>query len=70
MIRKILFFIFLIITSFNVQASSNVVFIDINYIIEKSDSGNQITEILKKKRDKETKKLKEKKMNLKVKVIF
>ena len=49
MIRKILFFIFLIFTSFNVQASSNVVFIDINYIIEKSDSGNQITEILKKK---------------------
>ena len=62
MIRKILFFIFLIITSFNVQASSNVVFIDINYIIEKSDSGNQITEILKKKRDKESKKLKEKKI--------
>ena len=67
MIRKILFFIFLIITSFNVQASSNVVFIDINYIIEKSDSGNQITEILKKKRDKESKKLKEKKNQIKKK---
>ena len=49
MTRKIFFFIFLIITSFNAQASSSVVFIDINYIIEKSNSGERITEILKKK---------------------
>ena len=50
MIRKIFFFIFLISFSFSVQASSNIAFIDINFIIEKSNSGIQITEILKKKK--------------------
>ena len=67
MTRKIFFFIFLIITSFNAQASSSVVFIDINYIIEKSNSGERITEILKKRRDKESKKLEEKKNQIKKK---
>ena len=67
MIRKIFFFIFLISFSFNVQASSNIAFIDINFIIEKSNSGIQITEILKKKRDKETKKLEAKKNQIKKK---
>ncbi len=57
MTRKIIFFIFLISFSFSVQASSKIAFININLIIEKSNAGIQITEILKKKRDKETKKL-------------
>ena len=61
MIKKIFFFIFLILSSSYVNASSNIVFIDINYIIEKSNSGIQITQILKKKRDKETKRLEAKK---------
>ena len=67
MIRKIFFFIFLISFSFSVQSSSNIAFIDINFIIEKSNSGIQITEILKKKRDKETKKLEAKKNQIKKK---
>ena len=57
MTRKFFFFIFLISFSTNVQASSKIAFININFIIEKSNSGIQITEILKKKREKETKKL-------------
>ena len=57
MTRKIFFFIFLISFSSSVQAASKIAFININFIIEKSNSGIQITEILKKKRDKETKKL-------------
>ena len=57
MTRKIIFFIFLITFSFSAQASSKIAFININLIIEKSNAGIQITEILKKKRDKETKKL-------------
>tara|TARA_Y100001980_G_C14535092_1_gene311581 strand:+ start:595 stop:1107 length:513 start_codon:yes stop_codon:yes gene_type:complete len=67
MIRKIFFSIFLITLSFNVNASSNIAFIDINYIIEKSNYGIQITELLKKKRDKETKTLDLKKKEIKKK---
>ena len=44
MIRKIFFYIFLISFSFSVQASSKIAFININLIIEKSNSGIQITE--------------------------
>ena len=67
MIRKIFFSIFLITLSFNVNASSNIAFIDINHIIEKSNYGIQITELLKKKRDKETKTLDLKKKEIKKK---
>ena len=67
MTRKIFFFIFLILFSTSVQASSKIAFININFIIEKSNSGIQITEILKKKRDKETKKLEAKKKVIKKK---
>ena len=67
MIKKIFFFIFLILSSSYVNASSNIVFIDINYIIEKSNSGIQITQILKKKRDKETKRLEAKKNEIQLK---
>ena len=67
MTRKFFFFIFLISFSTNVQASSKIAFININFIIEKSNSGIQITEILKKKRDKETKKLEVKKKEIKKK---
>ena len=77
MIRKIFFYIFLISFSFSVQASSKIAFININFIIEKSNSGIQITEILKKKEIKRPKnlmqkkiKLKRKKKNLKIKTIF
>ena len=62
---KKIFFIFLISFSTVVQASSKIAFININFIIEKSNSGIQITEILKKKRDKETKKLEAKKNEIK-----
>ena len=67
MIRKFFFFIFLISFSTGVQASSKIAFININFILEKSNSGIQITEILKKKRDKETKKLEAKKKVIKKK---
>ena len=67
MIRKFFFFIFLISFSTGVQASSKIAFININFILEKSNSGIQITEILKKKRDKETKKLEAKKNEIKKK---
>ena len=77
MIRKIFFFIFLISFSFSAQASSKIAFININFILEKSNSGIQITNILKKKEIKKPKnlrqkkiKLKRKKMNSKIKVIF
>ena len=67
MTRKIFFFIFLISFSSSVQAASKIAFININFIIEKSNSGIQITEILKKKIDKETKKLEAKKKVIKKK---
>ena len=77
MIRKIFFFIFLISFSFSAQASSKIAFININFILEKSNSGIQITNILKKKEIKKPKnlrqkkiKLKRKKMNSKIKAIF
>ena len=67
MTRKIFFLIFLIFFSTGVQASSKIAFININLILEKSSPGIQITEILKKKRDKETKKLEAKKNQIKKK---
>ena len=67
MTRKIFFFIFFIFFYTSVQASSKIAFININFIIEKSNSGIQITEILKKKRDKEAKKLEAKKNEIKKK---
>ena len=67
MTRKIFFLIFLIFFSTGVQASSKIAFININLILEKSSPGIQITEILKKKRDKETKKLEAKKKDIKKK---
>ena len=69
MIRKIFFLIFLIFFSTSVQASSKIAFININLILEESSPGIQITEILKKKRDKETKKLEAKKKDIKKKEI-
>ena len=48
--KKSIFFIFFFISfSFYTYASTKISFIDINYIIEKSNAGSQITEILKKK---------------------
>ena len=67
MIRKIFFSFFLIFITLNVHAASKISFIDISYIIEKSNAGVQITEILKKKRDKESKKLNKKKEEIKKK---
>ena len=67
MIRKIFFFIFLTTFSFCANASNKIVFIDINYIIEKSNSGIEITKILKKKRDIESKKLEARKNEIKKK---
>jgi len=67
MIKK-LFFLFIFITiSFHVDASSKISFIDINYIIEKSNAGVEISEILKKKRNSEAKKLESKKNEIKKK---
>ncbi len=67
MIKKFFFLISITLLSSYSFASSNIAFIDINYIIEKSDSGVQITEILKKKREKETKKLELKKNEIRKK---
>ena len=67
MIKKIFFFVSFILVSSHSNASTNIAFIDINYIIEKSNSGIEITKILKKKRDKETKKLEMKKNEIKKK---
>ena len=61
MIKKIFFFIFLIFFQLSVQASNKIAFININFIIEKSNSGIQITEILKKKEIKKPKNLSKKK---------
>ena len=47
------------------KLASNIAFIDINFIIEKSNSGIQITEILKKKEIKKPKNLRQKKIKLK-----
>ena len=57
MIKKFFFFIFILIFSSNLSAETTISFIDINYIIENSNSGKEIKEILKKKRIDETKKL-------------
>ena len=67
MLKKIFFVFFFIFFALKVNASSKISFIDINYIIEKSNAGTQITEILSKKRDKETKKLEAKKISIKKK---
>ena len=67
MIKNFFFVLFCIFFTFKVDASSKISFIDINYIIEKSNAGIQITEILSKKRDKETKKLEAKKISIKKK---
>ena len=67
MIKNFFFVLFCIFFTFKVDASSKISFIDINYIIEKSNAGTQITEILSKKRDKETKKLEAKKISIKKK---
>ena len=67
MFKKIFFVFFFIFFALKVDASSKISFIDINYIIEKSNAGTQITEILSKKRDKETKKLEAKKISIKKK---
>ena len=67
MIKIFFFVLFCIFFTFKVDASSKISFIDINYIIEKSNAGTQITEILSKKRDKETKKLEAKKISIKKK---
>ena len=67
MLKNFFFVLFFIFFAFKVDASSKISFIDINYIIEKSNAGTQITEILSKKRDKETKKLEAKKISIKKK---
>ena len=66
--KKSIFFIFFFISfTFHTYASTKISFIDINYIIEKSNAGSQITEILKKKRNSETQKLEVKKNQIKKK---
>ncbi len=67
MIKKIFFSFIFIIISFNANSSNKITFIDLNFIIEKSNAGTQITEILTKKRDKEAKKLEAKKNSIKKK---
>tara|TARA_B100001057_G_C22403703_1_gene776916 strand:- start:159 stop:671 length:513 start_codon:yes stop_codon:yes gene_type:complete len=57
MIRKIFFFVTLILISTNVYASPKIAFIDITFLLEKSSAGINITELLMKEREKETKKL-------------
>ena len=57
MIKKIFFFISLILVSTSVSASTKISFIDITYLLEKSNAGMSITELLVKEREKETKEL-------------
>ena len=58
MIRKVLFLFFFILVCTELNASTKISFVDINFIIEKSNAGKEITAILKKKREIETNKLK------------
>ena len=67
MLKNFFFILFCVFFAFKADASSKISFIDINYIIEKSNAGTQIKEILSKKRDKETKKLEAKKISIKKK---
>ena len=57
MIKKIFFLVSLILISTNVYASPKIAFIDITFLLEKSSAGINITELLMKEREKETKKL-------------
>ena len=57
MIKKIFFFYFFILITNNVFASTKISFIDITFLLEKSNAGMNITELLVKEREKETKKL-------------
>ena len=57
MIKKIFFFYFFILITNNVFASTKISFIDITFLLEKSNAGMNITELLVKEREKEKKKL-------------
>ena len=57
MIKKIFFFIYLFLISTTANASTKISFIDITFLLEKSNAGINITELLLKEREKETKKL-------------
>ena len=57
MIKKIFFFYFFILITNSVFASTKISFIDITYLLEKSNAGISITELLVKEREKQTKKL-------------
>ena len=58
MIKKIFFSISLILISTVVSASTKISFIDITFLLEKSNAGINITKLLSKQRENETKKLK------------
>ena len=77
MIKKIFFSISLILISTVVSASTKISFIDITFLLEKSNAGINITKLLSKQRENETKKLKilqekikKKRMILEIKIIF
>ena len=57
MIKKIFFFIYFILISTKVCASTKISFIDITFLLEKSNAGINITKLLLKEREKETKNL-------------
>ena len=57
MIKKIFFFYFFILITNNVFASTKISFIDITFLLEKSNAGMNITELLIKEREIEKKKL-------------
>ena len=57
MFKNFFFLIFFILISNNVFASTKISFIDITFLLEKSNAGMNITELLVKEREKETKKL-------------
>ena len=63
--KKFFFLFFLISITFDANTAEKISFIDLNYIIEKSNAGVQITDILKKKRINEQKKLDVKKNEIK-----
>ena len=58
MFKRLILFTFFILFSYESNASTNISFVNLKYIIENSNAGKEITKILENDRKNETKKLK------------
>ena len=65
MIKRYFYFLFFILIGFNSYAETTVNFVDIKFLIDQSNSGKKINELLIDLRKKETSKLKKMQTNLK-----